>query len=73
MTHDLSFHSVAAEPGATVRFAIERGHIGQTTVSISNAIGGEPIEVATFTWAGIAGDPMNTGYFEVPAELLVSQ
>jgi hypothetical protein len=71
MIHDLFFHSVAVGPDARVRFAIERGHIGQTTVTISNAIAGTPTPVATFTWDGVASDPMNTGFFELPAELLV--
>ena len=67
MTFELLLHGFAH--GGQVRFAIERGHLGATTVMFFNAQGTTPVPVATVHWSEIAPDPRNTLLFELPAAI----
>jgi hypothetical protein len=66
MTFELLLHFA---PAAPVRFAIERGHLGATTVMLFNGLGSTPVPVATAHSSEIAPDPRNTMLFELPSSV----
>jgi glycoprotein endo-alpha-1,2-mannosidase len=66
LTIDLAYSGITYASTAPVTFAVERGWLGATTVTLWNNTWGQPYEVANFTWSGIAPDPPNTGFFPIP-------
>jgi hypothetical protein len=70
MNVDLRWTGLGTLPGP-VLFAVERGHLGSTTVNVANATSGTPVVVATHVWGGIAPDPQNTSTFTVPVGALL--
>jgi len=66
LTIDLAYSGISYASQAPVTFAVERGHLGSTTVTLWNSTWGSPYQVAEFTWGGIQPDPLNTAYFRIP-------
>lgn len=58
--------------GETLSFAIERGHLGVTSVELYRFENGEPVLITTLTWGGIAPGSSNAASFEVPVDDLFS-
>lgn len=52
--------------GEDLVFEIDRGHIGKTTVDISNFACGQPSVIETLTWAGIQPSGKNIQRFTMP-------
>ncbi|MGA9192504.1 MAG: protein kinase [Anaerolineales bacterium] len=55
------------DPQGELRFAIERGHLGSTTVELFRMQGDEPVLVQRMRWAGIIEGSSNRKLFDVPA------
>jgi glycoprotein endo-alpha-1,2-mannosidase len=69
MTWDLFLSGL--DPAGSLTLAIERGSIGKTTVTIYNYLGGTPVEIKTFRWAGITSD-RNSLPVTIPASALIT-
>jgi hypothetical protein len=67
VTIDLAYSGISYKSEAPVTFAVERGHLGSTNVTLWNATWGSPIvQIADFTWGGIAPGPNNVAYYPIP-------
>jgi len=56
------------EPGGTLTFEIERGHIGWTQVEVMCYVGGETELVDTLKWFAISSGARNTVQFDIPVD-----
>lgn len=56
----------------SLRFEIERGHIGWSRVEFFNMQGDEPVPVESLYWAGINNSGRNTLEKEIPAEVFMT-
>jgi hypothetical protein len=59
------------DPAGNLVLNIDRGSIGQTSVTIFNYLGREPMAVKTFYWAGVTND-RNSHQVMLPASILVN-
>jgi len=71
LTLDLAYSGISYQSQSPVTFAIERGHLGSTTVTLWNSTWGIPVQVADFTWSGIAPGPQNVAYYPIPVSALL--
>jgi hypothetical protein len=71
LTVDLEWANLYPNAQTPVVFAVERGWLGSTTVTIANSTSGTPNVVATHVWGGINPDPQNTSTFNLPAQALL--
>ena len=70
MTWDLLVTDL--DPAGQVVFEIDRGHLGATTLIVSNYEGTQPVEVKSIQWGGInEGSNENTFRDQLPAEVLM--
>jgi hypothetical protein len=69
MVVDLNLREVQA--GHPLNFEIQRGSIGQTTVTLMKMIAANPEVVKTASWAGITDNVINPYTFSVPSELFL--
>ena len=51
MVYDVLFTGLSA--GTNLVFTIDRGNIGATTLTVSNMLGTDPVDVLTTTWSGV--------------------
>jgi hypothetical protein len=51
-------------------FVIERGGLGATWVELYRLVGGEWVQIESFTWAGHGTGERNIATFEVESEVL---
>jgi serine/threonine protein kinase len=54
------------DPQGDIRFAIDRGHLGSTTVELYRMQGNEPVLVNTMRWGGIVEGDANRRIFDIP-------
>jgi hypothetical protein len=68
MTWDLLFSGL--DPQGELVLRIERGNIGETTVTIFNYLGETPVSIQKFYWNGITGE-RNSHPVSIPSSTLI--
>jgi hypothetical protein len=71
LTIDLAYSGISYQSHDPVVFAVERGYLGSTRVTLWNSTWGSPAQVADFTWGGITPGPHNVAHYPIPVAALL--